>query len=54
MHTRIVRHRKPVEEYLQLQDRFRHLFEPERNDREIAAIQARIDQYWGKAIDADT
>jgi pyruvate ferredoxin oxidoreductase beta subunit len=54
VHTRIVRHRKPVEEYLQLQDRFRHLFEPERNDREIAAIQARIDQYWGKAIDADT
>ncbi|MBW2501767.1 MAG: pyruvate synthase [Deltaproteobacteria bacterium] len=54
VHTRIVRHRKPVEEYLQLQDRFRHLFEPERNNREIALIQARIDQYWSKAIDADT
>lgn len=45
-HTRIPRQRVPVEEYLQLQGRFRHLFEPERNARLLNEIQARIDSYW--------
>ena len=52
-HTRIPKQRKPVEEYLKLQGRFNHLFEPERAGQEIAGIQARIDQYWDKVIDAD-
>ncbi|MBW2383812.1 MAG: pyruvate synthase [Deltaproteobacteria bacterium] len=46
VHTEIRRPRVPVEEYLVRQERFRHLFEPERNDAELSAIQARIDAYW--------
>lgn len=46
VHTRVPRPRVPVEEYLTRQGRFRHLFEPERNDALIAAIQARVDRYW--------
>jgi len=45
-HTRVPRPRVPVEEYLTRQGRFRHLFEAERNDALIAAIQARVDRYW--------
>lgn len=46
VHTRMPNPRVPVEEYLTRQGRFRHLFEPERNDALIAAIQARVDRYW--------
>ncbi|MFC1819197.1 hypothetical protein ACFL0B_08945 [Thermodesulfobacteriota bacterium] len=53
MHTKIPKQRKPVEEYLKLQGRFRHLFEPERVETEISKIQARIDHYWDKAIGAE-
>ncbi len=50
VHTRIQRHRTPVEEYLKLQGRFRHLFEPERDEEQLAGIQARIDTYWEKVL----
>ena len=36
--------RKPVEEYLKEQKRFRHLFKPKRNDEEIGKIQAIADR----------
>jgi pyruvate ferredoxin oxidoreductase beta subunit len=36
--------RKPVEEYLKEQKRFRHLFRPKRNDEEIGKIQAIADR----------
>ncbi|MCQ8894390.1 MAG: thiamine pyrophosphate-dependent enzyme [Methanolinea sp.] len=36
--------RRPVEEYLREQRRFRHLFRPVRNDAEIAKIQAIADK----------
>ena len=36
--------RKPVDEYLQAQKRFRHLFKPIRNDEEIAKIQESADK----------
>jgi pyruvate ferredoxin oxidoreductase beta subunit len=36
--------RKPVEEYLLPQKRFRHLFRPVRQDAEIAKIQAQADR----------
>jgi pyruvate ferredoxin oxidoreductase beta subunit len=42
--------RKPVEEYLTVQKRFRHLFRPERQEEEIAKIQAIADknaEYYG-------
>jgi pyruvate ferredoxin oxidoreductase beta subunit len=37
-----------VEEYLVLQGRFRHLFEPVRKQDLIDEIQARVDVYWGR------
>jgi pyruvate ferredoxin oxidoreductase beta subunit len=35
-----------VEEYLQGQERFRHLFEPVRQEAVIRSIQDAIDGYW--------
>ena len=46
IHTKIPRQRVPVEEYLKLQGRFTHLFEPQRNDALIMEIQDKIDRYW--------
>jgi pyruvate ferredoxin oxidoreductase beta subunit len=46
VHTKLPHPRIPVEEYLAKQGRFRHLFEPERNEELLALLQARIDQYW--------
>jgi pyruvate ferredoxin oxidoreductase beta subunit len=46
VHTKVPRPRAPVEEYLRLQGRFRHLFEPARNEPLLESIQAQIDQYW--------
>jgi pyruvate ferredoxin oxidoreductase beta subunit len=46
MHTKIPRQRKPVEEYLKLQGRFKHLFHPQTDKQGIAEIQRRIDAYW--------
>jgi len=46
VHTRVRHERIPVEEYLKLQGRFRHLFEPVRDDAMLAEIQARVDSYW--------
>jgi pyruvate ferredoxin oxidoreductase beta subunit len=36
--------RKPVEEYMKVQKRFAHLFKPQRNEAEIARIQAIADR----------
>jgi pyruvate ferredoxin oxidoreductase beta subunit len=49
VHNRVPHPRKPVEEYLRLQGRFRHLFEPTRDEAVIAEIQARVDAYWADA-----
>ena len=46
VHTKVRRPRLPVEEYLERQGRFAHLFEPRRNDALLAEIQARVDAYW--------
>jgi pyruvate ferredoxin oxidoreductase beta subunit len=46
VHTKVPRERTPVEQYLKLQGRFRHLFEPERNEPVLAELQAKIDAYW--------
>jgi pyruvate ferredoxin oxidoreductase beta subunit len=48
-HTKVPRPRLPVEEYLQAQGRFDHLFTPERNEAVLGAIQARVDSYWEAA-----
>ena len=46
VHTKIPKERLSVEEYLKKQGRFRHLFEPERNNKLIDEIQAKVDDYW--------
>jgi pyruvate ferredoxin oxidoreductase beta subunit len=45
-HTVVPGSRRPVEEYLALQGRFAHLFEPARNETLLAEIQQRVDDYW--------
>jgi pyruvate ferredoxin oxidoreductase beta subunit len=45
-HTKTPHPRQPVEEYLKLQGRFAHLFEPERDERLLQEIQQRVDAYW--------
>lgn len=52
-HTRVPRPRVPVEEYLKRQGRFRHLFEPVRNESLIAQIQAKVDRYWNETRSLD-
>ncbi len=49
-HTRIPRERPPVEEYLRLQGRFAHLFEPRQDDAAIAELQAAVDRYWQEVV----
>jgi pyruvate ferredoxin oxidoreductase beta subunit len=46
VHTKVPHPRKPVEEYLEKQGRFRHLFEPQRNESLLASLQASVDRYW--------
>jgi pyruvate ferredoxin oxidoreductase beta subunit len=38
--------KKPVEEYLKIQGRYRHLFRPERRDDILNSIQAVVDHRW--------
>ncbi|MGH7834337.1 MAG: hypothetical protein ACREQK_11880 [Candidatus Binatia bacterium] len=45
-HTYVPRKFKPVEEYLSRQGRFRHLFEPKRQEEAITKIQTTVDRYW--------
>ena len=40
-----VRERKPIEEFLKPQGRFKHLFTPE-NAELLKAVQAEVDRYW--------
>lgn len=46
IHTRIPHDRPPVEDYLKLQGRFAHLFQPQRNEEILTEIQDRVDRYW--------
>jgi len=39
---------QPVEDYLKLQGRFRHLFEPSMQTAVIAHIQERVNAYWAQ------
>ncbi|MFQ5932862.1 MAG: thiamine pyrophosphate-dependent enzyme [Nitrospiraceae bacterium] len=40
---------KPIEDYLRLQARFRHLFEPTRQEEAIRHIEERVAAYWQQA-----
>jgi pyruvate ferredoxin oxidoreductase beta subunit len=46
IHTKVPHKRIPVEEYLKRQGRFRHLFEPTRNEALLTEIQQSVDDYW--------
>lgn len=48
-HTFVPRKFLPVENYLKRQGRFRHLFEPVRDEEALAHIQAAVDRYWTSA-----
>jgi pyruvate ferredoxin oxidoreductase beta subunit len=48
-HTYVRRQWRPVEEYLQGQGRFRHLFEPVRQEGVIQLMQEAVDRYWASA-----
>jgi pyruvate ferredoxin oxidoreductase beta subunit len=50
-HTKIPHHRKPVEDYLKTQGRFKHLFQPERDESMLNGIQASVDAYWQQVAD---
>ncbi len=43
--------KKPVEDYLSMQGRFRHLFRPERRDDIIDGIQAWVDRKWSLLLE---
>lgn len=45
VHTMIPRTRVPVEEYLEKQERFGHLFASEKGMRLIRELQASVDDY---------
>lgn len=45
-HTYVPSRFRPMVEYLEPQQRFRHLFSPARRDDLLARIQANVDDYW--------
>jgi pyruvate ferredoxin oxidoreductase beta subunit len=45
-HTYVPGHFRPVEEYLQPQRRFRHLFQPARQEAVLQQIQSHVEAYW--------
>ncbi|HXF76299.1 MAG TPA: hypothetical protein VNN13_09430, partial [Methylomirabilota bacterium] len=49
-HTYRPRKFEAVENYLKRQGRFRHLFEPARDDEAVAHIQKTVDAYWQAAL----
>jgi len=53
-HTYVKRTWRPVEEYLQGQGRFRHLFEPVRQEAVIRSIQDAVDHYWASVQRSST
>ncbi len=53
IHTKVPKQRVPVEEYLKLQGRFVHLFEPQRSDALLTEIQTKVDRYWEGVIQAE-
>jgi pyruvate ferredoxin oxidoreductase beta subunit len=46
VHTVVPHHRRPVEDYLRPQARYRHLFEPQRQEAMLAQLQEDVDRYW--------
>ncbi|MBI3468752.1 MAG: pyruvate synthase [Planctomycetes bacterium] len=49
-HTYVPPRFRPVTEYLEPQRRFRHLFQPVRQEALLAQIQGAVDEYWAPVI----
>lgn len=47
-HTKRPGERLPVADYLVRQGRFRHLFEPRRDEARLGEVQAAVDAYWAE------
>ena len=45
-HTVVPHRRRSVEDYLHGQARYRHLFEPERQEEMLRQLQTDVDRYW--------
>jgi pyruvate ferredoxin oxidoreductase beta subunit len=46
-HTVMMRsNRRPLEEYLRMQGRFEHLFEPVLQENVLKELQKKVDDYW--------
>ncbi len=41
---------RPVEDYLRSQGRFKHLFEPIRQDEVLRSMQSAVDDYWREVL----
>ncbi|MGB5177430.1 MAG: thiamine pyrophosphate-dependent enzyme [Gammaproteobacteria bacterium] len=52
VHTKVPKQRQPVEDYLEKQGRFAHLFAPQRNEQLLQELQDSVDNYWA-GIDAN-
>ncbi len=52
VHTIVPHHFKAVEEYLSPQARYRHLFEPVRQEEILQELQADVDAYWARGAQA--
>ncbi len=46
IHTKVPRSRLPVEDYLKVQNRFAHLFTPQRDEAMLVSLQTKVDDYW--------
>jgi len=49
VHTVRPPHFRPVEDYLQGQARYRHLFDPVRQEDILSQLQTEVDHYWAEA-----
>ena len=49
IHTVVPHQFHRVEDYLQMQSRYRHLFEPERQEAILGQLQDEVDRYWARA-----
>jgi pyruvate ferredoxin oxidoreductase beta subunit len=52
VHTMIPHRNVSVGDYLRRQERYRHLFEPERRADVLAHLQADVDRYWAEATES--
>ena len=50
VHSKMPHDRQPVEEYLETQGRFAHLFAPQRDEMLLGELQASVDAYWDSVV----